>query len=96
MDTPMHVGVVVLVVMAKGIQNRDRLLRGGRVIEVHQWLPMNLLVQNRKIGANPGSKRFFLSKSHCSLEMFSNELGKRIPKRRHWNFLQHIVSKGIG
>ena len=48
----MNVGVVALVVMRDGVDHRPRLLRGRGVVEVHQRMPVHLLLQNGKIAAN--------------------------------------------
>ena len=50
-DAAMDIGVVVLVVMAQGVEHRARLLRGGGVVEIDQRLAVNLLVEDREIGA---------------------------------------------
>ena len=48
----MDVGVVVLVVAAQGVDDRARLLRGGRVVEVDQRLAVDLLLQDREVVAD--------------------------------------------
>ena len=52
MQTAMHIGVVVLVIMAERIDHRARLLRRRRVIEIDQRMPVHLLVEDREILAN--------------------------------------------
>lgn len=47
------VGVIVLVVMAQRLDDASRLLRRGRVIKVHQWMPVDLLVEDREIFPHP-------------------------------------------
>ena len=49
-NAAMDIGVVVLVVMAQGIEHRARLLRGGGVVEVDQGLAVHLLIEDRKVG----------------------------------------------
>jgi hypothetical protein len=48
-NAAVNVGIVLLVVIAQRIENGPRFLRGGGVIEVDQRIPVDLLVQNRKI-----------------------------------------------
>ncbi len=52
MDGTMNVGVVVAVVVLQGVEYRLRLLRGGRVVEIDEWLTVNLLAEDRKILAD--------------------------------------------
>ena len=48
----MHICVIVFVVAPQSIDNRARLLRRGRIVEVNQGTAMCLFAQNRKILAN--------------------------------------------
>ena len=50
----MHVGVVVLVVVAQRLDHRARLLRRGRVVEIDQRLAVHLFVQDREVLADRG------------------------------------------
>lgn len=49
MQTTMHVGVVVLVVISKGIEHGPRFLRGCGAIKVDQGMAMRVLTENREI-----------------------------------------------
>ncbi len=49
---PMDIGVVPEVVVADGINHRKWFLGRGRVVKVDQWVPVDLLVQYRKLGTN--------------------------------------------
>ena len=51
MNAAMDVGVVVLVIIAQRLDDCARLLRGRGVIEINQRMAMDLLIQDRKIGA---------------------------------------------
>src|SRR5436189_4042037 len=48
----MNIGGVMAIVVAYGFNHRQRLLRGGCIIQVHQWLAMHLLMQDGKVPAN--------------------------------------------
>ena len=52
MEAAMHVAVVALVVVDERFDHRSRLLRGGAVVEVDERLAVDLLMQNREIGAD--------------------------------------------
>jgi hypothetical protein len=54
MDTPVNVGVVVQVVVRDGVDDRPRLLRRRRVVQIHERLPVDRLVQDRKVPADGG------------------------------------------
>ena len=47
--TTMHVGIDRGVVTAFGLDHAARLLAGGRVVEVHQWLAVHQLLQDREL-----------------------------------------------
>src|SRR4029077_6596120 len=49
MQTTMHVGVVVLIVVSKCIEHGPRFLRGCSAIKVDQAMAMRLLTKNREI-----------------------------------------------
>jgi len=51
MDAAMDVCIVLLVVTPQRLNDGARLLSRGRVIEVDQWMAVDVLVQNREIGA---------------------------------------------
>ena len=51
---PVHVGVVKAVVVDDRVDDSSRLLTGRRVIEIHEPLPILLLLQNREVGSDPG------------------------------------------
>src|SRR5206468_2956008 len=51
---PVHVGVVEAVVVDDRVDDSSRLLTGRRVIEIHEPLPILLLLQNRELGSDPG------------------------------------------
>src|SRR5215472_13322087 len=48
----MDVGVIVAIIMFDGLDHGQRLLRGGRVIQVDQRLAVNALVKNRKVATD--------------------------------------------
>jgi hypothetical protein len=48
------VGVVVLVVAAQRIENGARFLRRRGVVEINERVPVNLLVEDRELGADGG------------------------------------------
>ena len=48
-----HVGIVVQVVVADGVDNRPGLLRGGRVVQVDQGFAVDQLIQDREVPADP-------------------------------------------
>src|SRR5690242_15542568 len=52
MNPAMNIGVVVFVVMNKRINYRARLLRSGRIIQINQGVPVNLLMQDREVRSN--------------------------------------------
>ena len=45
----MDVGIVVLVIMNEGVNDRARFLRRGGIVEIKQRLAMDFLIENRKI-----------------------------------------------
>ena len=45
----MHIRVVVLVVLAQGVDHGARLLRCGGVIEINQRMSMDFLIENREV-----------------------------------------------
>jgi hypothetical protein len=53
METAMHVGVVMLVVVPERFDHGPRLLRGGGVIEINQRMSMHLLLQDREVRSDP-------------------------------------------
>ena len=48
----MDIGAIHLVKFADGVDHRERLLRGGGVIQVHQRLAVDRLLQDREILAD--------------------------------------------
>ena len=50
--TTVHAGVNCTVEVRLGVDHRIRLLRGGRRIQVHERVPVNLLIQNRELRPN--------------------------------------------
>ena len=52
MSPAVHAGVNRTIKIRFGINHRIRLLRGGRRIQIHQRMPMNLLIQNRELCPN--------------------------------------------
>ena len=50
--TAVHAGVDRTVEVRLGVDHRIRLLRGGRRIQVHERVPVNLLIQNRELAPN--------------------------------------------
>jgi hypothetical protein len=53
MDATVHVGIVGLVDLAHGIDDRARALGAGAVVQIDQRLAVDLLVQDGKIGPHP-------------------------------------------
>ena len=54
-NAAVDIGVVVLVVAADGIEDGARLLRGGGVVEVDERMAVDLLIEDREVGAEPPS-----------------------------------------
>src|SRR5262249_61243830 len=52
MHATMDVGIIVPIKMFDGLDHCQRLLRGGRVIQVDQRLAVNALVKNRKVATD--------------------------------------------
>src|SRR5215470_9856155 len=52
MHTTMDVGIIMPIVVFDGLNHSQRLLRGGRVIEINQLFPVNALVKGRKVTAH--------------------------------------------
>ena len=48
-QTAMHIGIVVFIVIPERFDYHPRLLRGRRAVEVNQWMPMRPLTQDREI-----------------------------------------------
>src|SRR5712691_1145438 len=44
-DTTMDIRIVLLVIVPQSVDDRPRFLRGRRVVQVEQWMSMNLLVE---------------------------------------------------
>ena len=53
-DAAMDIGVVVFVIMHQRVNHRARFLRRGGVVEIHQRLAVDLLIENRKILSQRG------------------------------------------
>ena len=51
MCAAMNVGIQQLVVVAAGVQDRSRFLRSGCVVKVDERLPMDLMPEDGKLGA---------------------------------------------
>ena len=51
-QTPVHIGVIVLVVPHQRIHHLTRLLRTGGTVQIHQLMPLHPLVQDGKIFAH--------------------------------------------
>jgi len=49
---PVDVGVAPGVVVLDGVEHGAGLLGGGRVVQVHQWVAVNLLVEDGELGAD--------------------------------------------
>ena len=47
-----HVGVGVGIEVDQRVNDLSRLLGGGRVIEINQWSPIDLALEDREVGAN--------------------------------------------
>ena len=74
-DAAVDVGAIHLVELADGVDHRERLLRGGGAIQIHQRLAVDRLLEDRKVLADPlhvesGRK---LATEACSLN-FSNRI----------------------
>ena len=69
MQTAMHIGVVVLVVMPERIDDRARLLRRRRVIKIDQRLAVHPFAEDREVLANripiEGAARYFVHSLIC-------------------------------
>jgi hypothetical protein len=44
-----NIGVLGGVIAIQGVDNDLGLLTGGTIVEIHQWLPMDFLLENGKI-----------------------------------------------
>jgi hypothetical protein len=55
MHPPVHVGVAVPIVEVHCLQNRQRLLGSGRIVEVDERLAVDLALQDWKIRPHLGS-----------------------------------------
>ena len=51
-DAAVHVGIVVLIDVADGVDHLPRRLRGGRRVEKYQWLAIDLAAEDREVGAD--------------------------------------------
>src|SRR5690606_4693728 len=52
MGSAVHIGVVAAVVVADGVDHRQRLLGGGGVVQVHQGVAVDLPLENGKVAAH--------------------------------------------
>jgi hypothetical protein len=52
MQRTMDVGIVTLVIVRQCLNDGPRLLAGGRAVQIDQRVPLNLLVEDGKIGAD--------------------------------------------
>jgi hypothetical protein len=73
METAMHIGVVVLVVVPERFDHAARLLRRGGVIEIDQRMPMHLLLQDWEVrpDAIPICDTPFMHKPMCASRRFA-------------------------
>ena len=62
----MNIGIVFSVVLRHCIQNRLGFLCGCRIVQIHEWRTVDLLVENGKVGAVHQSVRFLRSASVTS------------------------------
>ena len=53
MYTAVYIGIVMPVEITDRLYDTFRLLCSRSVIEIDQWVPIDLLLQNRKVLANP-------------------------------------------
>src|SRR6185436_3055286 len=51
MDAPVNIGVIMLIIVPERFKHLPGLLRGGGIVEVDQRMPVNLLIEDRKIPA---------------------------------------------
>jgi hypothetical protein len=54
MDSAVHVGVVAFVVANQRVDHGARFLAGRRVVEIDQRFPVDLLIEDREVGAQGG------------------------------------------
>ena len=52
MHSAMHIRIHIQILVTHGIEHTQRLLGGGSIIEIHQWLAIHLTRQNGKVLAN--------------------------------------------
>ena len=50
MHPTMHIGIHIEVLIPHGVEHHERLLRGGRIVEIDQRFAIDLARQNREIG----------------------------------------------
>ena len=51
MGAPVHIGVHPAIVVLQGVEHCHRLLGGGAIVQIDQRFAVDLLVQNRELGA---------------------------------------------
>ena len=54
MDAAVNIGVIALIIIHERVDDALRFLRRGGVVEVDERLPVDLLVEDREIGAEVG------------------------------------------
>jgi hypothetical protein len=64
MSASVNVSIVTFVVVAQGIEYRKRLLRGCGVVEIHQGVAVDFLMQNGEVSAGCVGKGSFFDESH--------------------------------
>ena len=52
MYSTVDVAVLVQVIVALALNDAQRFLRGGGIVEIHQRMSVNLAVEDRKLAAN--------------------------------------------
>src|SRR6266850_3573138 len=50
----MNIGIIVFIIMAQGFQHSAGFLCRRGIVEIDQWLPVNFLIKNRKVGPQAG------------------------------------------
>ncbi len=76
-DAPVDIGVVRQVVARDRVDDRPRLLRSRRVVQIHQRLPVDRLVQDREVAADGGG----VERTHANA-LSASAPGRRAASRR--------------
>src|SRR5947207_14708026 len=65
MNTAMDIRVVFLVIAAKNIEHSSGLLSSGGIVKVNEGMAVDLLIENRKVGADFGEINLLRLRWQC-------------------------------